>query len=242
MKCSEIEASAILWFSGELEPARKRAFDRHVSGCPACARFLEEQAALDARILAAFGEQPAGEEATPIGRRVMMRIAAERRRRLSFALAAAALVVLALTVGYRNRPPEPVARVFADAARDHRVEVIERKTRRWRTESPDVEELAVNFGLTGDRATGLAPLGYRFARARTCGLEGRPALHLVYTDGVQEVSVYVRRGGGSGAMQTAAVDGEQLASLRTAGYEAIAVSTGSAKECAQMVRRAASML
>src|SRR5436305_10917316 len=84
-------------------------------------------------------------------------------------------------------------KLFVDAARDHQAEVMEHRPRRWRSEPADVRILAERFGLAGDKAETLAPVGFRLLQAKTCGLEGRPALHLVYTDGSREISLYVRR-------------------------------------------------
>lgn len=242
MNCNQIRVASLLWLSGELEAKEKRAFDRHVADCRECERFLEEQASLDATILSACGEPVAEADTAGVERRVMQRIAWERHRREAFALAAAALVALALLAGYRSHSRAATERVFVDAARDHRVEVVEKQPRRWRTELPDVTRLGANFGLTGEKAMELAPEGYRFSRARICGLEGRPALHLVFTDGVHDVSLYLRRGGGHGEVQAAAVGEEQLAALRTSGYETVAVSAGNAADCRQMVRHAALLL
>ena len=244
MNCDDIEAISPLWLSRELDAAQQLAVHSHLAGCPRCAAFLKEQAALDARIAHslrdAAGEREPG--AANVERLVLKRIAAERLRRRVFTLAAAAALAGALFVGYRGRASEPPPRIFVDAARDHRLEVVEHQPRRWRTEMPDIERLAGRFGLSGERALSMAPKGYWLLHARTCGLEGQPALHLVFTDGTRDVSVYVRKAAGPGQLRTAAVDGEQLASLYSAGYETVAVTPGNKDDCVQIVRRAASML
>jgi hypothetical protein len=38
-----------------------------------------------------------------------------------------------------------------------------------------------------------APVGYRLEHGKLCRLDGRPFLHLVYTDGANEVSVFLRQ-------------------------------------------------
>lgn len=38
----------------------------------------------------------------------------------------------------------------------------------------------------------LAPVGYRLEHGKLCRLDGRPFLHLVYTNGANEVSVFLR--------------------------------------------------
>jgi anti-sigma factor RsiW len=96
-------------------------------------------------------------------------------------LAAAAVVVLAVTGG-RQTP-----RIFSDAARDHHAEVVDKAARRWKTSDADVDVLFARFGRSAQRQL----LGYRLLRAKFCGLAGKRVLHLVYSDGRAEYSVYL---------------------------------------------------
>jgi hypothetical protein len=123
-------------------------------------------------------------------------IHARLRRRvvaLQWIAAAAALALIAWGVFYRVRVPA----TFEQAARDHRVEVVEHSPRRWRTDTAAIDTIAGRFGFSADQAARLAPAGYRLEHAKICGLDGKPALHLVYAgadaDGGREFSIYIAK-------------------------------------------------
>jgi anti-sigma factor RsiW len=242
MNCSEIQDVATLWLSGELEEARSSQVRAHLEGCAGCARAMAEDASLDVRIRKALGEEePATQQ---IEGMVLRRIASERRRRWLLAGGIAAAVLLSLVFGaplfVKQQQPR---KLFMDAARDHRLEVMEHQPRRWRSEPGEVAVVAERFGLTGATALAMAPAGYRLVHAKTCGLEGRPALHLVYTDGAREISLYVRRET-DGLQRTGSTEigGERMAWAERAGYSAVAVTTGEPDECRQIAQRAVSIL
>ena len=186
---------------------------------------------IDARIAEAFREN----EMSPdrVEQRVLRHISAQRRRRWAAVTAIAAAVLIAVFIA-ANRPPK----VLVDAARDHRLEVMEHKPRRWTTEPGEFES---KFGMTGDKARSLAPDGFRLLQARICGLDGQRALHLVFTNGSREISVYVRRTPNE-RDASAQIGAEQLAAASSAEYQTVAVTTGSAAECLQIARRTAQLL
>jgi hypothetical protein len=99
-------------------------------------------------------------------------------------LAAAAAIVFAVTSG-RQTP-----RIFTDAARDHHAEVVDRAARRWKTSASDVNVLFARFGRSGPPELS----GYRLLRAKICGLAGKRVLHVVYSDGRAEYSLYLTSG------------------------------------------------
>jgi anti-sigma factor RsiW len=233
MNCREIEELAPLYLSGELDEDRKVQFHTHLAECRSCAQQTEQQSAMDERLRKALcaGLPYAGE----IERSVRRRIVRERSRR--WMLVAAAALLIAAVMGYRMLRPE---RLYADAALDHRLEVMERQPRRWRTDPAEIGKLAVRYQLTD--LTALAPAGYRLEHAKMCGIDGQPALHLVYTNGVQEFSVFVRPGGGMEPLSAHSVGSEHLARFRTARHEAVIVTDGSSGECLQFARFAAAVL
>ncbi len=234
MNCREIEELAPLYLSGEMEEDRKVLFHTHLAECRNCAQQLEQQAATDARLRKALcaGLPYAGE----IEQTVWRRIARERSRRW-MTMASAAVVLLAAVLGYRMLRPNGL---YRDAALDHRQEVVEHQPRRWRTDPAEIEKLAARYQLTDLAA--LAPQGYRLEHAKMCGLDGQPALHLVYTNGVKEFSMFVRQGGGSAPVSAHTVGLEHLARFRTARHEAVVVTDGSSGECLQFARVAAAVL
>ena len=126
---------------------------------------------------------------------------------------AAALILIAWSVSYRLRAPS----VFEQAARDHRVEVVEHSPRRWRTENAAIDGIARRFGFSSEQAARLAPAGYKLEHAKICGLDGRPALHLVYSSGDvsggSEFSVYIAKLTPRQRQKT--VDGFTIAAFRS---------------------------
>lgn len=228
MNCREIEEIAPLYLSGELEEDQRVRVRAHLAQCRSCAVEMDRQVALDARVLDAVSDMP---DATAVERSVRRRIARERVWR--FAGVAAALV-LAAFLGYRAWRPAPVSRLYVDAALDHRLEVMEHQPRRWRTDPAEIDKLAARYELTNLAA--LAPQGYRLEHAKMCGLDGKPALHLVYTNGSQEYSVYVRaRTGGGKMLREVSVGSEHLAGFATDRLEAV-VAGGSSGECREFAR------
>lgn len=228
MNCREIEEIAPLYLSGELEDDQRALFGAHLAQCRSCAAEMAGQVALDARVLDAVAEMP---DATAVQGSVRRRIARERGWRI---VAAAAAVVFAAFLGYRALRPVPVSRVYADAALDHRLEVMEHQPRRWRTDPMEIGKLAARYELTDLAA--LAPEGYRLEHAKMCGLDGKPALHLVYTDGRREFSVFVRaRAGGEKGLREVSVGSEHLAGFGTERLEAV-VAGGSGGECLEFAR------
>jgi hypothetical protein len=146
-------------------------------------------------------------------------------------IAAAASVAVVL-LGYSLVRP---SRLYRDAARDHRLEVIEQQPRHWRTDPAAIVKLAARFQLP-DVAT-LAPAGYRLERAKMCGLEGRPALHLVYGNGTREFSVYFRTSsGGSEAIRTESVGQEQLAAFQNGRVQGVIATTASSADCVELAK------
>jgi anti-sigma factor RsiW len=234
MNCADIEELAPLYLSGELEESQRTLFRAHLAQCRICASETDRQMALDARLRHAVStELP---DASVVARSVRGRIRAERTWRLA---AVAAAVLLAAFLGYRVL--RPVSRLYIDAALDHRLEVMEHQPRRWRSDPAEIQKLAGRFELPNVGA--LAPAGYRLEHAKMCGIDGKPALHLVYTNGREELSFYIRaRTGGDKALQAVTVGSEHLASFQTDRLEAIVATGGSRSECLQFARFAAHVL
>jgi anti-sigma factor RsiW len=237
MNCKDIGELSPLYLSGEMEGEQRELFLEHLAACRSCAGQMNLQVALDERIHDALSsELPDG---AAIERSVRARIAGERSRRWAIAGGAAAAVLFAAVLGYRSMRTEGL---YADAARDHRLEVMEHQPRRWRTDPPDIEKLTARYGLSNHLAA-LTPAGYRLEHAKMCGLDGSAALHLVYTNGVQEFSFYVRpRTAGVEGLRTASVGPEHLARFESDRLEGVIVTAGSGDECLQFARVAVSLL
>jgi hypothetical protein len=107
------------------------------------------------------------------------------------AMGIAALLAIAVG-GYWFLPNRGRAAMCADAARDHRIEVVEHQRRTWLTDAAAIDALAARRGLSAPAPEAMAPAGYRLERGKLCRLGGRVFLHLVYSNGVREFSFYLR--------------------------------------------------
>jgi anti-sigma factor RsiW len=234
MNCRDIEEFGPLYLSGELEETQRTLFRAHLAQCRICTLDIDRQVALDARLLHAVStELP---DVSAVERSVRGRIRVERAWR--FAALAAALL-LAAFLGYRAL--RPVSRIYIDAALDHRLEVMEHQPRRWRSDPAEIQKLAGRFELPDVGA--LAPAGYRLEHAKMCGIDGEPALHLVYTNGSEEISFYIRaRTGGDKALHSVTVGSDHLAAFQTDRLQAVVATGGSSSECLQFARFAAHVL
>jgi hypothetical protein len=142
---------------------------------------------------------------------------------LSPMLVAAALVLIGLGLAWHfTRVPA----VLAAAERDHRIEVMEQSPRRWRTSDADVDALLARFGAR--RAA-----DYRLLRAKICGLDGKRVLHLVYTDGHAEYSLFLLPPHAVLPVQAVTQGPEQIESFNGG----IAVVAASAEDCHRFVRK-----
>ena len=194
---------------------------------------------IDERLRAAYTEEMP--DASAVQAAVRRRIAAERVRRYTI-LAAAAAILLAVA-GYASFPYTRGASVFADLATDHRREVIERQPRHWRTEAAEIRTLFARYGVTEEMAGAIAPASFHLEHAKTCGMAGQPVLHLVYSDGSRQVSVYLRKSNGPHIRSgSATIDSEQVAAFTRDGFDAAIVTVGNSAECRAWARRAALIL
>jgi hypothetical protein len=157
------------------------------------------------------------------------------------AVSIAALLLLAIG-GYFLAPNRGNAAMCADAARDHRIEVVEHSQRRWLTDVAAIESLAAKQGFSARSTDTIAPPGYHVARAKLCRLGGRVFLHLVYSDGAHEYSFYLRD---SAAQDLAAVrdlDAEHVAPVLSRRYTALVVTDESRSAAIEIARLTATRL
>jgi hypothetical protein len=199
MNCNEMTELAPLYISGELESESAAQFEAHLKGCGACRAEIEAQNGLDARLRGALLAEEV--DVSRINRRVRGMIAADaaqpvppqvqrKSRRWVTAPLGIAASLLLLAAGYVLFPGR-VARVYADAASDHRVEVVDQQPRRWVSDPAGIKALAEKQGIPGSVPVTLAS-GYRLERAKICWLDRRSFLHLVYSNGTGEFSLYLR--------------------------------------------------
>ncbi len=269
MDCTQVAELAPLYLSGELDRERAGAIDAHLRSCASCMREIESQAHLDARMR----EVIAGErvDATSVERWIRARISTaprnnkvasisplrprprSRRRWIAASIAIAAVLLLA-ALGYRGLLSPRVVRVYADAARDHQREVVEREPRPWLSDRASISALARGQGIAASAPFVLSSGPYHLERARLCFLDGRIYLHAVYTDGAREFSVYFHVRGAkplAGSpreidngriLHTSTLGAEQVASLQTKDLTVMVVSDRYSGDALQVARFAASAL
>jgi anti-sigma factor RsiW len=242
MNCADIHELSPLRHSGELDAEQQKAFDAHVEGCSNCASELRDQWSNDARLRDAIAAEPA--DTTALEGRVMRLIARERLRRwLLPGMAAAAALVAAFVLWNAHRPapvdPAIIAPVFADAARDHTMEVVNQAPRRWRTTAADVAALETAQGISDSDVKALEATGYKLQRAKVCRLGGTPYMHLVYAKAGREFSVYLKVRGKQPLPETEMASGNlQMATFSQGRVQAVIVTDGPRGECAKFAHDA----
>jgi anti-sigma factor RsiW len=247
MNCGNIHELSPLWHSGELEADRRKEFDAHVAGCPDCAAELRDQWANDARLREAMASdiEEQAVSATSVQNRVLRSIARERRMRLLVpALAAAAVLVVGISFWNSHRQiATQTAPIFADAARDHTVEVIDQAPRRWRTNAADIAVLEASQGIADSDVRSLEATGYHLERAKVCRLGATPYMHLVYSRDGHEFSVYMKARGNQPLPDADSSSGKlELASFARGRVQAVIVTDAPHGECAKFAHEAESTL
>ncbi|HEX4002683.1 MAG TPA: zf-HC2 domain-containing protein [Candidatus Acidoferrales bacterium] len=270
MDCQQVAQLAPLYLSAELDRERAGAVDAHLRSCPSCMQELEAQAQLDARMREAIECEPV--DATPVQDWIRARIASEphakaasisvipsrrpppERRQWFVAAVAIAAVLLLAVAGYRGLISPHVAPVYADAAQDHQREVVNQVPREWLSDRAAIKALAQGQGIEAAAPFALSSGPYHLERARLCFLDGLIFLHVVYTDGTREFSVYFRARGEQslpGAaheidsghiLHCSTLDAEQVASLQTKSLTVVVVSDRYSGDALQVARLAAHTL
>jgi len=233
MDCDQLRDLTPLYLSGELDESRAAAFRGHLASCPSCdldARLRHEilsddvdTTALDARILAAVKSAP--------------------RRRVSVSIAASIAAVLVIGV-IAYRVSTAASPLFAAAALDHHREVIDHQRRSWISDPAAVEALAEREGIGPELVSALAPAGYHCDRAKVCRLGAVSFLHLVYSDGAREFSIFLRHRDAalSDRIEHADLGPDHVAALRTPHLDAVVVTDESSEAALQFARTAAHIL
>lgn len=192
MRCHEAEGLLAPQFSESLDATTQSELALHLDSCAGCRARLQMEYELDRLIAAAVGR------GTPPVNELMARIEQsldKRRMRNPFllhwrwpALAGAAAVVLLVVLAFpRFTAANRMHVLCQDAVDDHRTEVVLRQAIPWQTGTAinDLVRRTVPRAQIPQTVAGL-PL----QKARICGLLQARALHLVYGNGSQQVSVF----------------------------------------------------
>jgi Putative zinc-finger len=242
MTCQEVRTLAPLYLSGEMEAADRASFTAHLNACPACAREMDWQIRLDSHLAGALAAEDPGsnrvEERFWTGLSAMRR----RRRNLTGALVAASLIAGVAFFSLLSRKPA-VPSSFAEAARDHWSEVVQMQPRHWRSTPTDIEAVAAPHGLSYAQVAALGLPGYTLEHAKNCGIGGQRMLHLVFTNGRQEYSVYINPNQAAKAsIRMVQFGTEQIAGFETGRFRAMVAMVGPQSECEGAARLTASRL
>jgi anti-sigma factor RsiW len=219
MTCSDISALTPLYLADELDSAREEAFAAHLRNCPACRRELEQQTAFDEMLKASILAEAV--DSSSVDHRVRTSIGAGQRtsrRWMSTAAGIAAAVLLAV-VSYRTMVSSRTKPIYAAAARDHRMEIVDGQPRKWFTDDASIQGLAGRVGVPVVAA--FVPAGYHLAQGKLCTLNGRVFLHLVYRDESGNFSLFI---GPSDDSAFAGIHTNNLAAEHVAGFQHDGVS------------------
>src|SRR5436305_505553 len=195
MNCSYYEQVTDAYLSGEIEDPQWRA---HLKECPQCSAKLSQEADFDLILRHAVNEERVQTRQLEAHVRAAIRNSSAWHRpafvMLRYAVAAS-IVFAVLTLGsfgYARGRMDSTA-TCADAADDHQQEIVGKAPRKWRSDLKEVQALSQK--VTGDAAVPehIAPAGYHVVGARMCILHGKRYMHLDYSDGSNEISLFVRR-------------------------------------------------
>ena len=201
MNCAAVLNLAPLYLTGELEPERAGELAAHIKECASCAWELGQQKALDAMLRETVLAEEVDSSRVERGVRLMVGRLVVREpvgpvasqawapvpaRRWLFALASLAAVLLVAVFLMRARP------VYAAAAVDHRLEIVELQPRQWSTDRASIAALAQRQGVPDSAIDRIAPAGYHLAQGKLCFLDSKIFLHLVYASDAGKLSVFLR--------------------------------------------------
>jgi len=193
MNCSYSEQVTDAYLSGEIEGPEWRT---HLSTCPSCAAKLCAESDFDLVIKHAVNEERlhtrqleahvrnAIRSSSPWKSPVMMLVRYSVAATLIFA------TLLVATFGYAKGRMD-LSATCGDAADDHQEEVIAKAPRKWRVDDKDVQALAQKMVGDPKAAERVAPEGYHLVGARVCVLHGKRYMHLDYSDGTNQISVFL---------------------------------------------------
>jgi anti-sigma factor RsiW len=193
MRCHEAEALLAPQFSDSLDPATQRDLALHLDSCAACRARLQQEYELDRSITAAVNlATPAGDDLVA---RIEQKLEGKLARRFfpspwrwPSLVGAAAVILFCAIVLTRFTATNSMHALCLDAVDDHRTEVVLREPRRWHS-SNEINDLVRRTVPAAQIPQTIA--GLPLQKGRICGLLQAQALHLVYGNGAQQVSVFV---------------------------------------------------
>jgi anti-sigma factor RsiW len=197
MNCKEIDQNSTFYFSHELDPEQSAEFLAHLEACSSCAARVRQQQELDHLLRSTVLNQELDTRALEF--RIRRELTSTPKRPIVFsrrwALVAAGLFLAAI-VGLLSsnwlRATREASAICADAIVDHRVEVVENAPRKWSSDLARIASVSQKIVGAEVNPEQLAPSGYHFERARICSLQDKRYVHLVFSNGNQQMSMFVR--------------------------------------------------
>ncbi|HEX6880436.1 MAG TPA: hypothetical protein VF135_08740 [Terriglobales bacterium] len=260
MNCAEVEYYGPLFHSGELEDSVLRQFQAHLHECADCQDQISGQQQLDAALRLASEEGPGREQ--EIRERVLAEIHKESVpagvpiwwRPASLGIMAALLVLVSASgiffyFQFRSSPQRLT--IYRDAADDHRAEVMGHMNLTWQRDADGINALLERVGGTSELISRIAPAGFHLDRGRLCSLLSHRFVHLVYTNGSQEISYFVAPNSASEltgnpalnvngkAIHVDTVQDLQVAGFQGGGFTVLLVSGETAREAIDHIASAA---
>jgi anti-sigma factor RsiW len=242
MNCAEVLNLAPLYLTGELEPERADKLAAHVKDCASCAWELGQQKALDAVLRETVLAEEVDSSRVELNVRMVVGVASgavaaqTSSRRWMFALAGLAAVLLLAIFLMRARP------VYAAAAKDHRLEIVELQPRPWSTDRSAIAALAQRQGVSDSAIDRIAPAGYHLAQGKLCFLDGKIFLHLVYANDAGKVSVFLRPADRIEAVHAESHGAEHVAGFQDQKLSALFVTEQSGDAALRFARSAAGVI
>lgn len=195
MTCPYCERITDAYLSEEIETPEWRS---HLKDCPECTAKLRAESDFDLIIKHAVNEERLQTRQLEAHIRSAIRNDSPWRlpvfTMLRYGIAATVVfgTLLIGTIGYAKGKMDHTA-LCTDAAGDHQEEIISKAPRKWRTDSQAVQALSQK--MVGDPGVPerITPAGYHLVGARICVLHDRDFMHLDYSDGSNEISLFVAR-------------------------------------------------
>jgi anti-sigma factor RsiW len=194
MNCSEVSTLTPLWLAKELDPGHTRDFALHVASCAACRENLAQLQACDEQLRAGIRAESLDTASIDGHVRAAMRVPGSVRPWLPAAALIAAALLLAIA-GWQALLTAHMTKTLAAAARDHRIEIVDRQPRKWITDPASLQSLVRKQGFESSAVAAYAPAGYHLSQGRLCFLNGQIFLHLVYATDAGNFSLFLRRPG-----------------------------------------------
>jgi anti-sigma factor RsiW len=238
MNCAAVLNLAPLYLTGELEPERAGEVAAHIKNCASCAWELGQQKALDAVVRETVLAEDVDSSRVEHSVRLVVgeAVGPGSARRWMFAMAGLAAVLLLAVFLMRARP------VYAAAATDHRLEIVELQPRQWSTDRTAIAALAQRQGVSEAAIDRIAPAGYHLAQGKLCFLDGKIFLHLVYASDAGKVSVFLRPADRVEAVHAERHGAEYAAGFQDRNVSAVFVTEQSGDAAMRFAKSAAAII